>query len=137
MRPLPEITPENVAFWSGGARGDLLIACCGDCHAAIHPPQIVCPRCLSRNVAPRAMAGTGVVYTYTINHQPWLPGMAVPFALAVVDIDGAPGVRVTAEVVGQDPEATHIGQRMQIAFEQAAEDVWLPQWRPLAAEPGR
>ena len=135
MRPLPEITPENTAFWSGGARGELMIVCCGDCREAIHPPQIICPKCLSRNVAPRAMAGTGTVYTYTVNHQPWLPGMAVPFALAVVDVDGAPGVRLTAEVIGQDPEAVRIGQRMRIAFEQA-DDVWLPQWRPLGAEAG-
>lgn len=135
MRPLPEITPENAAFWTGGVRGELMIVCCGDCQAAIHPPQIICPKCLSRNVAPQAMAGTGTVYTFTVNHQPWLPGMAVPFALVVVDVDGAPGVRVTAEVVGQDPEAVRIGQRMQVAFEQAG-DVWLPQWRPLGTEAG-
>jgi uncharacterized OB-fold protein len=134
LHALPEITPENAAFWSGGAHGALMITLCGDCQLAIHPPQIICPKCLSRNIAPRAMPGTGTVYTYTVNHQPWLPGMAVPFALAVVDVDGAPGVRVTAEVVGQDPDAISIGQRMRIVFEQAAEDVWLPQWQPLAAE---
>lgn len=135
MRPLPELTPENTAFWTGGARGELMIACCDDCNAAIHPPQIVCPACLSRNVAARAMAGTGTVYTFTVNHQPWLPDMAVPFALAVVDVDGAPGVRVTAPVITEQPEAVQIGQRMQIRFE-AAGDVWLPHWQPLETGAG-
>ena len=77
------------------------------------------------------MAGTGKVYTFTVNHQPWLPDMAVPFALAVVDVDGAPGVRVTAPVSTDQPETVQIGQRMQIRFEPSG-DVWLPQWQPLA-----
>lgn len=135
LRPLPELTPENTAFWTGGERGELMIAHCDDCAAAIHPPQIVCPACLSRNVAPRAVAGTGMVYTFTVNHQPWLPDMQVPFALAVVDVDGAPGVRVTAPVLTDNPDGVHIGQRMQIRFE-AAGDVWLPQWQPLGAGAG-
>ncbi|GAC1421287.1 MAG: OB-fold domain-containing protein [Novosphingobium sp.] len=131
MRPLPELTPENTAFWTGGAEGKLIIAFCDDCYAAIHPPQVVCPKCLSENVASRAVAGTGTVYTYTVNHQPWVPGMVVPFALAVVDVDGAPGVRVTAEVIGTMPDRVMIGQRMQVRF-LAMDDVWVPQWEPLA-----
>ncbi|MDP3674953.1 MAG: OB-fold domain-containing protein [Novosphingobium sp.] len=129
MRPLPELTDENHAFWTGGERGELMIAFCKDCAAAIHPPQLVCPRCLGESVTPRPVTGTGAVYTFTVNHQPWHPDMAVPFALAVVDIDGAPGVRVTAQVIDADPEAVRIGQRMEIAFEQS-DDVWLPLWRP-------
>lgn len=130
MRPLPELTSENTAFWTGGARGELMIAFCDDCTAAIHPPQLICPTCQSRNVAPRPVAGTGTVYTCTVNHQPWLPDMAVPFAIAVVDVDGAPGVRVTAPVDCAEPGSVRIGQRMAIGFEQG-EHVWLPLWRPL------
>jgi uncharacterized OB-fold protein len=131
--PLPELTAENTPFWTGGARGELMIVFCNDCAAAIHPPQLVCPGCHSRSVAPRAVAGTGRVYTFTINHQPWVPDMAVPFAIAVVDLDDAPGVRVTAPVTGIDPESVAIGQPMRIGFE-ASGDVWLPNWHPVAGE---
>ena len=130
MRPLPELTDETRAFWTGGERGELTIAFCDDCAAAIHPPQLICPRCLGEGITPRPVAGTGTVYTFTVNHQPWYPDMGVPFALAVVDVDGAPGVRVTAQVIDTDPEAVRIGQRMAIAFEQF-DDVWLPLWRPV------
>jgi len=130
MRPLPELTPENTAFWTGGEHGDLMIAFCEACARAIHPPQVVCPACLSDLVVQRAVAGTGTVYTYTVNHHPWLPEMQVPFALAVVDVDGAPGVRVTAEVITTEPESVHIGQKMEVSFRQA-EDVWLPLWTPV------
>lgn len=131
MRPLPELTAENTAFWTGGARSELMIAFCNDCAVAIHPPQVICPGCGGEKVAPRPVAGTGAVYTLTVNYQPWYPGMTVPFALAVVDVDGAPGVRVTAEVIGTDPGAVRIGQRMTIAFQESGE-IWLPVWRPLS-----
>ncbi|MGN6691064.1 MAG: Zn-ribbon domain-containing OB-fold protein [Sphingopyxis sp.] len=129
MRPLPELTPENTAFWTGGAEGKLKIAFCDDCRHAIHPPQLVCPECWSESVAFNAVPGTGTVYSYTVNHQQWMPDMPVPFALAVVDVDGAPGVRVTAEVVNADPENIVIGQKMKVSFVNS-DDVWLPQWEP-------
>lgn len=129
--PLPELTDENTAFWTGGAHGELLIARCDDCDHAIHPPQLLCPACQSQRVTPRAVAGTGSVYTFTVNHQPWIPDMVVPYVLAVVDVDGAAGVRVTARLVDCDPAAVRIGQRVTVAFEPSG-DVWLPQWRPLA-----
>ncbi len=129
MRPLPELTPENTAFWTGGERGELMIAFCGDCSKAVHPPQLLCPACQSQAVTPRAVAGTGTVYSFTVNHQPWLPDMKVPFAIAVVDLNDAPGVRVTAPVLTDDPDTVRIGQAMTIAFE-ASGDVWLPLWKP-------
>jgi len=129
VRPLPELTAENTAFWTGGKRGELMIAFCADCRTAVHPPQLVCPGCLSQAVSPHAVAGTGTVYSFTVNHQPWLPDMKVPFAIAVVDLKDAPGVRVTAPVVTEYPDSVRIGQRMTIAFE-AIGDVWLPLWRP-------
>lgn len=133
MLPLPELTAENTAFWTGGARGELMIAFCNDCAAAIHPPQLVCPGCGSQSVAPRAVAGTGKIYTFTVNHQPWVPDMEVPFAIAVVNLDDAPGVRVTAPVTGLHPESVAIEQSVRIGFE-ASGDVWLPNWHPAAGE---
>ena len=132
MRLLPELTPENRAFWTGGADGHLLIAHCDACDAAIHPPEIICPVCLSRDVSPRAAAGTGTIYSFTVNHQPWLPGLDVPYVLLVVDLDGEPGVRITAEAKGIDPDAVAIGQRVQVTFE-PVEDVWIPQFRSIEA----
>ncbi|MBB3860933.1 hypothetical protein GGQ88_002202 [Novosphingobium hassiacum] len=128
MRLLPLLTPENAPFWTGGAQGKLLITCCSDCSAAIHPPALICPTCLSRNVVPRAAGGTGMIYSYTINHQPWLPDMVVPFALAIVDVDGMPGVRITCEVIDAPLDEVKIGSRVSFTF-LPVEDVWVPQVR--------
>ena len=127
IRILPELTPENTPFWTGGERGELMIAHCDACDHAIHPPELICPKCLSRSVTPRAAAGTGVIHSYTINHQPWLPNLPVPYALAVVDLDGEPGVRLTAQLLDVDLDRVAIGQKVRVSFVQA-EDVWIPQF---------
>jgi uncharacterized OB-fold protein len=127
----PELTPENTAFWTGGAKGELMITHCDACDMAIHPAQVVCPKCLS-SASPRAAQGTGTVLARTVNRQQWSADMTVPFALAVVELDGEPGVRITARVVEADPEAVRIGDRLKVAFEQDG-DIWFPVFRPLAA----
>lgn len=132
MRVLPEVTTENLPFWTGGARGELMIARCSDCLHSIHPPQMICPSCWSRNIGPHAAIGTGTVYSYTVNHQAWLPGMKVPFALVVVAIDGEPGVRVIGEFLGALDQIA-IGLRVRAIFLQV-DDVWIPQWLPEAGQ---
>src|SRR6516165_5188243 len=108
-RPLPRLDADNRAFWTGGAEGELRICHCRDCDLWIHPPQPVCRRCLSENVGPEAVPGTGVVDTFTVNHQAWAPGQDVPFVLARVALDGAPGVYLTTNIVGCAPEAVDSG----------------------------
>jgi uncharacterized protein len=130
MRVLPELTPENTPFWTGGAHDELLITHCQECDASIHPPSLICPSCLSRNVAPRAAKGTGKIYSFTVNHQRWMPDMEVPFVLVVVDLDGEPGVRITAEMIDIDPGKVTIGQSVTVTFTQV-EDVWIPRFRPV------
>lgn len=132
VRILPELSPENTAFWTGGEHGALMITHCDACDHAIHPPEVCCPKCLSREVSARAAAGTGVVHSYTVNYQPWLPGLPVPYVLATVDLDGEPGVRVTAELVDIDPASAAIGDRVRVGFLHA-EDVWIPQFCRIEA----
>lgn len=127
---MPEITHENEAFWTGGARGELMIARCDDCGHSIHPPEVICPRCLSLSVHARPAAGMGTVIARTVNRQQWAPEMEVPFALAVVELDGEPGVRITAPVVDRDPEAVAIGDRLRVVFDQVGE-LWFPRFRPI------
>lgn len=133
-RTLPELTPENTPFWTGGARGELMIAHCNACDHSIHPPQVVCPRCLSDDVAPRAAQGSGTIYARTINRHAWSPEIAVPYVIAVIDLDGEPGVRITARMVDCEPEAVAIGDRVKVRFEEDR-GIWVPVFAPF--ESGR
>ena len=131
QRPLPRLEPVTRPFWTGGEKGELLICHCRDCDSWIHPPQPVCRNCLSENVAPEAVSGTGVVDTFTINYQAWGPGMEVPFVLARVALDGAPGVILTTNIIGTPVDEVEFGDRVRVTFEQH-EDVWIPLFEKVA-----
>ena len=124
-RPMPRLDADNRAFWTGGAAGELRLMRCQDCSGFIHPPKPVCRHCLSENVKAEAVAGTGLVDTFTINHQKWLPGLETPFVIARVAIDGAPGVFLTTNIVGCPVDAVDIGDRVRVIFEQQGE-VYFP-----------
>ena len=124
-RPQPRLDAENRAFWTAGAAGLLKLMRCRDCATYIHPPRPICRKCLSENVAPEAVAGTGVIDTFTINYQKWHPALEVPFVIARVAIDGAPGVYLTTNIVGCNVEAVDIGDRVRVTFEQQG-DIYYP-----------
>jgi uncharacterized OB-fold protein len=117
-RPVPHINSENRAFWTGGAEGELRIMHCADCGGYIHPPKPVCRHCLSDQVSPKAVSGLAVVDTFTVNHQPWAPDMAVPFVIARVALDDAPGVILTTNIVNCPVDAVDIGDKVRVVFEQ-------------------
>ena len=124
-RPLPRLDAENRPFWTAGAAGELRIMRCRDCQAFIHPPRPVCRSCLSENVSPEVVAGTGVVDTFTVNHQKWHPAAEVPYVIARVALDGVPGVYLTTNIVGCPVDEVDIGDRVRVRFEQQ-DDVYLP-----------
>jgi uncharacterized OB-fold protein len=91
----------------------------------------VCRDCLSDDVAPAPVSGRGVVYSFTVNHQEWAPGME-PYVIVLVELDEQPGLRVVSNLVGCRPEHVEIGMRVEVTFrrEDDGEPVWLPQFRP-------
>ena len=130
--PLPELDFENRAFWTGGAVGELRIHRCRACGLWLHPPRPVCRACFGTDVGPEPAAGTGTVVTFTVNRQPWLPDLVVPYVLAIVELDEQPGLRVVTRLVDVEPDGVSIGLRVRVRFE-AVEDVWLPLFAPLDA----
>lgn len=129
-RLLPRLEPVNRPFWTGGAEGELRIMQCQDCQTFIHPPRPVCRSCLSDNVHPKAVAGTGVIDTFTVNYQAWMPGLEVPFVVARVALDGVPGVYLTTNIIGCPVDDVDIGDAVRVTFEQHGE-VYLPLFEKL------
>jgi uncharacterized OB-fold protein len=130
-RVLPRLDSENRFFWTAGAEGQLRFLRCRECATFTHPPRPVCRRCLSENVVPEAVAGTGTIDTYTVNYQAWRPGLEVPYVIARVAIDGAPGVFLTTNIVGCAVDAVEIGDRVRVKFEQQGE-IYLPLFEKIA-----
>ncbi len=124
-RPRPKLDADNRAFWTGGAEGQLNMLKCGDCGQFTHPPRLICRHCQSEAMAPVAVAGTGVIDTYTINAQPWLPGLEVPFVIARVRLDDVPDVVLTTNIVHCAVDEVHFDDRVQVVFEEQ-DGIWFP-----------
>ena len=52
LRLLPRLSDDVAFYWTAGADGVLRLLHCNACGFFIHPPGPVCPRCLSRDLAP-------------------------------------------------------------------------------------
>jgi len=128
MRPLPKLTPDNEFFWTAGADGVLRFQYCGVCDRYLHPPGVVCSVC---GEAPeiRDVSGRATVVGVTVNYQPWLPDMEVPYAIGLVAIEEDPLVRLTTLIVDAEPDDVIIGLPVSVRFEQH-KDVWLPVFAP-------
>jgi uncharacterized OB-fold protein len=130
FRLLPALTPENEHFWRGGAAGELRFLHCGACDFYLHPPAPRCPRCLSPALTVRAVSGRARLHTFTVNHQPWIPGFDPPYLVAIVELVEQPALRLTTNLVGCAPESPRIGMPLRVRFEALADGIFLPLFEP-------
>jgi uncharacterized OB-fold protein len=113
----PAVTEETAAFWAAAAQGRLLVERCAACGAESFPPRGMCRSCRGRVMVPFEITGRGHVYSYTVNYQRWLPELPVPYAIAVVEFPGHPGVRVAGRLRGCAPAEVAIGMVVDVGFE--------------------
>jgi uncharacterized OB-fold protein len=131
-RVLPELDLANTAFWTGGEDGILRFEQCRRCATYLHPPTGRCYACHSTEVAPSPVSGRGVIYSFTVNHQQWIPG-SDPYVIVLVDLDeGSPDapLRLTSNLVGTEADDVAIGMPVEVFFIHC-DDVWLPQFRAV------
>ena len=130
FRILPQLRDRNRHFWTSGERGELCFLRCTSCRHYVHPPAPLCPDCLSRDLAPEAVSGRAVVHTYTINHQPWIPGFEPPYVVAIVELEEQPGLRLTTNVVHCEVDDVEIGMPVTVVFEDLGDGIYLPLFEP-------
>ena len=132
FRILPRVTEANEHFWCGGREGELRFLRCQPCGHYLHPPAPLCPDCLGKDLQAEAVSGRATVLTFTLNHQPWVPSADHPYAIAIVEIDEQPGLRLMTNIVGCPAESVHVGMRVRVVFEEH-EDVFMPLFTPEGA----
>jgi uncharacterized OB-fold protein len=113
----PAVTEESAAFWAAAGEGRLCVERCPVCGTDQFPPRGICRGCRARPVSTVDVAGPGRVYSYTINHQRWLPDLEVPYAIVLVEFDDHPGVRVPGRLRGCDLSDVDIGLVVDVGFE--------------------
>ena len=136
-KPAPVPDHASAFFWEGAARGELLVQRCADCDSFQYPPTVVCEKCQSRDIRPTRVSGRGTLYALTVMHQAFLPVFAesLPFTIALVDLDDAPGARLLTNIVDADPADLTAGDPLEVVFEPRG-DYAVPQFRPAGRAPG-
>jgi hypothetical protein len=96
------------------------------------PPTAFCHVCRSQELTWVELPGTGAVYTFTIVRHPVIPEVraSVPYVLAVIELDGAPGARLVANVLEVDPLAVHIGMPVTVAWDDVSDEVTVARFVP-------
>ena len=124
-RLLPQITEMNQHFWCGGADGRLHILRCEACSTWIHPYAARCPNCRSDKIAPQAVSGRGSVAGFTVNHQPWVPGVEVPYVIAIVELEEQANIRLMTNMPRTPIDQVRLGLPVKVFFEQDGE-IYVP-----------
>jgi uncharacterized OB-fold protein len=132
-RMLPPLDAVNRPFWTGGAKGQLLIQRCTACGRWVHPPVERCAVC-SGELVPEPVSGNGTVLTFTVNLHAYNPDVPPPYVIAVVVLDEQEDLRLPTNIVECDPEAVCIGMRVCGLFERHGE-VFVPVFAPAPVEP--
>lgn len=121
-------------FWEAARAGKLCVPKCVNCGTHRMPPGPFCFVCQHRDVTWDELAGTGVIYSFTVVRHPLRPDLAevVPYVSAVINLDGTQGAgaRMLANVINCDPDSVKIGDRVRISFDWVSDTYPVPKFVP-------
>ncbi len=129
---LPALDEHNRAFWTGGADGALMIPWCGGCRRWVLPPGADCPAC-GGALAARPVSGRGTVFTYTVNHQTYMPGVPVPYVIAIVELEEQSDLRIATNIVDCEPDSVSVGLPVMVRFQRqdvGGDSAYFPVFAP-------
>lgn len=136
-RPPPELFKLSTnawtqPFWDATARHVLLVPQCGHCGTWRMPPTPFCPACQSQQIDWRTLSGRGSVYSYTIVERGLVAGMDehLPYVPAVIELEGAGGVRLISNVVDVEVAELRVGMAVQVIWDDQGNGVALPRFAP-------
>ena len=130
-RPKPAQSADTSFFWDGARRGELLIQRCTSCGTLRHPPGPGCPSCGSLDWDTVRASGRGTVFSYAVHHYPPIPGFEYPLLVGLIELEE--GVRLISNITGIAPDDVEIGMDVEVHFEDFADELTLPQFRPVSS----
>jgi uncharacterized OB-fold protein len=84
----------------------------------------MCPSCQALDHDIVDLAGTGVIYSYSLLHYPQHPAFSYPVLAVLVDLDE--GIRIVSNLVGVEPGDVQIGMPVQVQFDPTQGDMSVP-----------
>jgi uncharacterized protein len=120
-RPVPVPDELSAPYWAAAARHVLVIACCSQCGSMSMPPGQVCPQCGSTDpqYAWPEVSGRGIVRSWTVIRQSFLPGFDVPFLLVDVELAEQAELRIIGRLLDGPDAPVRAGAPVRVAFDVA------------------
>jgi uncharacterized OB-fold protein len=112
-------------YWDAAREHHLTACCCAACGTFRMPPTPFCPRCRSQQTRWPTLSGRGTIYSYTIVERAIVPEMEahLPYAPAVIELEGAGGARLVSNVVGARIEDLKVGAPVNAIWEDRPDGV--------------
>ncbi len=127
--PPPMANNDAVPWWRAAAEHRLVVQRCSECSHLRLPPTPVCPQCRSADADWQEISGKGELYTFTVVHRPVAADQALPFVIAVIELEGAQGLRMISNIVDTPPEELEIGLAVEVVWEDMSPDLAVPRFR--------
>ncbi len=124
--------PWTEPFWLATREHRMVAPRCKQCSAFRMPPTPFCWKCRTQEVDWVELSGRGTVYTFNVTRQALVPFLrgAVPYVVAVIELEGAPGVRLISNVIDVDPALVRIGMPVRVAWDDIDDNVTIPRFVP-------
>ena len=103
-------------WWDACRDHRLLVRRCRTCDVVHFPPRRACPVCWSDEVDWHEVTGRGRLYSYSVVRENDLPAFreAVPYVVAVVDLDEGP--RLMTTIIESASDALAVDAAVEVVF---------------------
>ena len=129
-RPVPVPDERSQGYWDAAADHVLAVARCSVCGKFSIPPDVVCQHCHSTepDFTFVPVSGRGVVRSWTVMHQSFVPGFddLVPFVLVDVELEEQAELRTIGRLLDGPDAPLAIGAPVVVAFEDVAPGTSVP-----------
>ena len=130
-KPLPQPGTEDAVFWGGCQHHQLRFQKCLGCGLVRWPPNIICPRCYSRETEWITAIGKGKLYTYAVYYQAFHPSFkdSLPYVVAVVELDEGP--HLLTNLADCDIEQIRCDMPVEVKWQDFPAGYNLPKFKPV------
>ncbi|MGE2689331.1 Zn-ribbon domain-containing OB-fold protein [Mycolicibacterium pulveris] len=131
QRPIPVPDESSAPYWAAAAQHILTVARCTRCAVMTMPPDVVCVACGSTDPQYEytEVSGRGVIRSWTVVRQAFLPGFDVPFVLVDVELAEQPGLRLIGRLLDGADADLRLDARVQVAFEDLTDEIAVPAFK--------
>jgi uncharacterized OB-fold protein len=122
-------------YWDAARERRLTAPRCGHCGRFRMPPTPFCPHCRSQEIEWPTLSGRGTIFSFTIVARAIVPAMegSIPYVPALIDLDDAPGARLTTAIVDVPVDDIRIDAPVSVVFVERSDGVVVPRFTLASA----